>query len=96
MNGTSNVGHTGPQSSGRYRLNNIVLYSILDTKRRNLGMSWREVARECGFAEAAFTRLKQGKSVSANTLLGMLMWIGFYNDMPPLRAFITDTKEAEH
>jgi hypothetical protein len=53
------------------------LYAALDRRRGELGVTWREVLRQSGVAAVGtITYLSQGRSLSADTLLRLLVWLG--------------------
>lgn len=51
------------------------LVTALDTVRRREGLTWAQVARATDLSEPTFTRLKEGKSVSADALCSLLHWL---------------------
>ena len=59
----------------RYRLDVPALYLSLDMRRRRLGINWAEVARRTGLPEPYFSRLRAGRSISADTYTTLLMWL---------------------
>lgn len=52
------------------------LYVRLDKIRRSQRLRWREIARAAGVCPSTFTRLGQGRSVSADSLVAILDWLG--------------------
>jgi transcriptional regulator with XRE-family HTH domain len=54
------------------------LVSALTEKKVDLGISWREAARQAGVSAPIFTRLRQGKEPDVNTFWALVRWL----DMP--------------
>jgi hypothetical protein len=60
-----------------HRLDGPALYCLLDYKRRQLGVSWREVQRATGcHSSRIFTHLRRDNGgLSSDTLLSLLAWL---------------------
>lgn len=67
----------------KYVLDPLRLYQALDTRRVQVGLDWRDVARETGLSPSTFTRLGQGHRPDADALCTLVIWLGL-----SLRAFI--------
>lgn len=52
-----------------------VLYDALDTKRRDAGLLWRDVAHATGVSQSTFTRLKKGSGLDVDNLLRLVNWL---------------------
>lgn len=59
-----------------HRLDVPALHQALDKQRQTRGLSWRQVARECGLAASTLTRLDDGHAPDAHSLVSMLVWLG--------------------
>ena len=71
---------TGPT---RARFDRAGFHTTLDTTRTELGLTWRQVARQAGVSASTLTRLAQGKAPDVDTLARLLDWAGL-----PAGAFI--------
>lgn len=60
----------------RYELDTAKLLRVLDDKRQRLGMSWRQFADETGVDHQAFRRMREGRKVTADTALTLLVFLG--------------------
>ncbi|GHH57590.1 hypothetical protein [Lentzea cavernae] len=58
------------------------LIESLETACRDQGKSMREVAKELGIAGSGLTRLRQGKSLSADATAALVAWL-YPDDIPP-------------
>lgn len=58
-----------------HRLDVPRLHRRLDTRRRELGLTWRGVARQTRLAPATFTRIAGGLSLEADALVTLLVWL---------------------
>ncbi len=52
------------------------LYVALDKARRSRRLQWRDIGREASVSSSTFTRLGQGRHVSAQNLTRILLWLG--------------------
>lgn len=59
-----------------HRLDVPQLHRRLDTRRRELGLTWRGVARQTQLAPATFSRIISGRSLEADALVTLLVWLG--------------------
>lgn len=59
-----------------HRLDVPELRQALDKQRQDRGMSWRQVARECGVSPPMFTRLDAGHAPDVHGLVSLLVWLG--------------------
>ncbi len=50
-------------------------YINLDARRRELGISWREVCRQCGVAPNVITRLGSRLGVSGASVFKLRLWM---------------------
>lgn len=48
------------------------LYTIVSRRRKELDISWRELAKLNGLTASAFTRMSQGKPLSAENYMKVL------------------------
>jgi len=67
-----------------HRLDVPALHRRLDTRRRELGLSWRGVAQQTGLAPATFTRITKGYSLEADALVTLLVWLNPDTDIAAL------------
>ena len=58
-----------------YRLDVPELHRRLDARRQDLGLTWRGVGRQTGLAISTFTRISKGRSVEADALVTLLVWL---------------------
>ena len=58
-----------------HRLDVPQLHRRLDTRRRELGLTWRGVAQQTRLAPATFSRLTNGCSLEADALVTLLVWL---------------------
>lgn len=58
-----------------YRLDVPELHRRLDAQRQQLGLSWRGVGRQVGLPVSAFTRISKGRTVEADALVTLLVWL---------------------
>jgi len=52
------------------------LYSGLDARRDERGLTWKEVAAEIGVAETTIRRTKDGGRMEVDGMLAMVHWLG--------------------
>lgn len=67
-----------------YRLDVPELHRRLDAHRRDLGLTWRGVGRQTGLAISTFTRISKGRSVEADALVTLLVWLDLDADIAAL------------
>lgn len=58
-------------------------YAALDKKKKEKGLSWRAVAKDCGVHISALSRMAQGGKPSVDNLAALLIWLD-----RPMRSFI--------
>src|SRR2546427_12739057 len=51
-------------------------HAALDSQRKALGMTWKEVADEAGVSASTLTRMAQGKRPDVDGLAALLAWSG--------------------
>lgn len=84
------------------RLDTEALYAVLDRRRRERRIPWRQVASEAGLATVNLgTKLGRGSSLSADSLIALLLWLGDTDVKPYIRAGATtrpgsDERETNH
>lgn len=66
------------------------LLTALDTVRDREGLTWGQVAQATGLSAPTFTRMKEGRSVSADALCSLLYWLN-----APLARFTRDGDSGE-
>lgn len=59
----------------RYYLDVAELYAALDRRRDRRGLNWAQISAQTGLAAPIFSRLAGGRSVSADALCTLLMWL---------------------
>lgn len=69
-----------------YRLDVPELHRRLDARRQELGLTWRGVGRQTGLAISTFTRISKGRSVEADALVTLLVWLDLDNEIALLIA----------
>lgn len=67
-----------------YRLDVPELHRRLDARRQELGLTWRGVGRQTGLAISTFTRISKGRSVEADALVTLLVWLDLDQDIAAL------------
>jgi hypothetical protein len=62
-----------------HRVCGPALWAALDLRRADLGISWREVARQTGCTTGSlFTRMQHDDlGMHADTLVSLLAWLGY-------------------
>lgn len=59
-----------------YRLDGPELHRRLNAKRRQEGISWRELGRQLDMAPTTFSRLlRDDITISGNSLVTLLVWL---------------------
>lgn len=64
-----------------HRLDVPELHRRLDTRRRELGLSWRGVGRQVGLPVSVFTRISKGCNIEADALVTLLVWLDLNNEI---------------
>ncbi|TMU98074.1 hypothetical protein [Streptomyces sp. DASNCL29] len=67
-----------------YRLDVPELHRRLDAHRYTRSLSWRAVSRETGLPQSTFSRIARGRSVEADALVTLLVWLGTATDVAGL------------
>ncbi|KAB1146786.1 hypothetical protein F7R91_14495 [Streptomyces luteolifulvus] len=67
-----------------HRLDVPELHRRLDARRRDLGLTWRGVARQTGLAISTFTRIGKGRTVEADALVTLLVWLDLDSEIAVL------------
>jgi hypothetical protein len=66
---------TGPGQILRF--DTAAIHAALDAKRREQGMTWKEVAREIrGFTPGMLTNLANGPLIGFPRVMGLTLWLG--------------------
>jgi hypothetical protein len=65
----------------RYRLDVPALFGRLDEQRRARDLSWRALGRELDLPASTFSRLGQGRSLEADALVTLLVWLDLDTDL---------------
>ena len=73
-----------------YLLDVPEFYRRLDTRRRERGLLWRDVANACGISASTITRLGDGRRPDADALVSLLVWLDLDTDI----AIIIKPKDA--
>ena len=71
------------------------LYAALDTKRRSLDASWREIARELDVSPSTFSRMAQGRRPDVDTFATLLRWLSVDADVFMVSEDTTDAEGAD-
>jgi len=58
------------------RLHPPSLYAALDAERERRGLTWAQVARECGVAESTIKRTRGVGRFETDGVLAMTQWLG--------------------
>ncbi|MFG3585069.1 hypothetical protein [Streptomyces sp. NPDC047990] len=64
-----------------HRLDVPELHRRLDAHRRELGLSWRGVGRQTALPPATFTRISRGRSIEADALVTLLVWLDLDSEL---------------
>lgn len=83
---------SAPTEMPETTVNVDALYSALDTKRRSLDASWREIARELDVSPSTFSRMAHGRRPDVDTFATLLRWLNVDADVFMLSE---DTHDAE-
>jgi len=70
-------------------------YAALDSQRKALDMTWKQVAAETEVSASTFTRMAQGKRPDVDGLAALLAWSGLHADDFIRRSGKNDTKKPE-
>ena len=58
------------------RFQRRALYRAINARRKKLGLSWREVARQVGVHDMALHRIKDGAGPPMETYAKIVVWLG--------------------
>ncbi|QCX81205.1 hypothetical protein C9F11_38110 [Streptomyces sp. YIM 121038] len=72
-----------------YRLDVPELRRRLDARRRERGLTWRELADQVGISASTFSRLADDKRPDADALVTLLVWL----DLDDGLAYLITPKE---
>ena len=75
----------GPMSAVVVRFDAAALHAALDARRRARGLSWGQVAAECGVSATTLTRTARGGRLELDGALCMVGWLGL-----PVETFLRD------
>lgn len=75
---------------GHARIHVAALYAALDAERQARGLSWRQVAKECGLSPSTMTRLANGLRPDVDAFAALVRWLN-----QPADGFITSDDHAE-
>ncbi|MEV0220838.1 hypothetical protein [Streptomyces sp. NPDC050704] len=67
-----------------HRLDVPELHRRLDAHRQDLGLTWRAVGRQVGLPVSTFTRISKGRSLEADALVTLLVWLDLDNEIAVL------------
>ena len=58
------------------RLHPPALYAALDAERRQRGVTWQQVARECGVSAQTIQRTQRQVGFEVDGILALAAWLG--------------------
>lgn len=58
------------------RFDGEAFFAALDAQRIGQGLTWRQVAKQCGVSASTLTRMSQGKLPDAQGLTALAAWAG--------------------
>jgi transcriptional regulator with XRE-family HTH domain len=58
------------------RFDGEAFFAALDAQRIGQGLTWRQVAKQCGVSASTLTRMSQGKLPDAQGLASLAAWAG--------------------
>jgi transcriptional regulator with XRE-family HTH domain len=75
-------------------------YAILDWQRDQRGLTWRQLADQAGVSASLLTRLSYGNTLSVDSFLLLLDWLGIHDVRPfrrsrPVRLALLAAAEEE-
>lgn len=73
-----------------YLLDVPELYRRLDVRRRERGLTWRDLARLVDVSASTFSRLADGNRPDADALVSLLVWLDLDTDI----AYVIKPKET--
>lgn len=63
-------------SAIKTRFDGEAFFAALDAQRIGQGLTWRQVAKQCGVSASTLTRMSQGKLPDAQGLAALAAWAG--------------------
>lgn len=64
-----------------HRLDVPELHRRLDQRRRERGLTWRQLADQTGISPSTLTRIGDGKRPDADALVSLLVWLDLDTDI---------------
>jgi transcriptional regulator with XRE-family HTH domain len=64
-----------------YLLDVPELYRRLDVRRRERGLTWRQIAEQLDVSPSMFSRLADGNRPDADALVSLLVWLDLDTDI---------------
>lgn len=74
-----------------YLLDVPELHRRLDARRRERGLTWRQIASVTGLSSSTFSRIADGNRPDADALVTLLVWLDMDTDV----AYLIKPKDAE-
>ena len=62
------------------RFDVAALHAAMDSERRSLRLTWKDVAAQSGVSASTLTRLSQGRQPDVNNLAALTAWLGMSAD----------------
>lgn len=79
-----------PRTAPTHRIDSPAFWRALDTRRRQLDLSWRAVARQTGLSISTLVRLQNAElGLHGDAFVALLVWLGRDE---PLRDLITGAR----
>jgi transcriptional regulator with XRE-family HTH domain len=75
-----------------YLLDVPELYRRLDVRRRERGLTWRQIAEQLDVSPSMFSRLADGNRPDADALVSLLVWL----DLDDGLNYVIKPKETDH
>jgi transcriptional regulator with XRE-family HTH domain len=64
-----------------YLLDVPELYRRLDVRRREQGLTWRQIAEQLDVSPSTFSRIADGNRPDADALVSLLVWLDLDTDI---------------
>jgi transcriptional regulator with XRE-family HTH domain len=64
-----------------YLLDVPELYRRLDVRRRERGLTWRQIAEQLDVSPSTFSRIADGNRPDADALVSLLVWLDLDTDI---------------
>jgi transcriptional regulator with XRE-family HTH domain len=74
-----------------YLLDVPELYRRLDVRRRERGLTWRQIAEQLDVSPSTFSRIADGNRPDADALVSLLVWLDLDTDI----AIVIKPKEQQ-